>query len=62
MKIFFKALTDPYFTGLANSEREPITEPISKFEFEFEKRKLGKDDVRELIYREVPLLSYSVEI
>ncbi|KAM0862501.1 hypothetical protein ACQ4PT_045211 [Festuca glaucescens] len=48
-----EALTDPYFTGLANSEREPITEPISKFEFEFEKRKLGKDDVRELIYREI---------
>jgi len=48
-----EALTDPYFTGLANSECEPITEPISKFEFEFEKRKLGKDDVRELIYREI---------
>jgi hypothetical protein len=60
--MFFKALTDPYFTGLANSEREPVTEPISKFEFEFEKRKLGKDDVRELIYREVLLLSYYVEI
>nr|BAK08351.1 predicted protein [Hordeum vulgare subsp. vulgare] len=39
-----EALTDPYFTGLANSEREPIAQPISKLEFEFEKRKLGKDD------------------
>lgn len=48
-----EALTDPYFTGLANSEREPITQPISKLEFEFEKRKLAKDDVRELIYREI---------
>ncbi|KAF8697039.1 hypothetical protein HU200_036690 [Digitaria exilis] len=48
-----EALTDPYFTGLANSEREPITQPISKFEFEFERRKLAKDDVRELIYREI---------
>lgn len=48
-----EALTDPYFTGLANSEREPIAQPISKLEFEFEKRKLGKDDVRELIYREI---------
>uniref|UniRef100_A0A0E0FQ60 mitogen-activated protein kinase n=1 Tax=Oryza nivara TaxID=4536 RepID=A0A0E0FQ60_ORYNI len=27
-----KALTDPYFTGLANSEREPIAQPISKLE------------------------------
>ncbi|KAF8716128.1 hypothetical protein HU200_026401 [Digitaria exilis] len=48
-----EALTDPYFNGLANSEREPIAQPISKLEFEFEKRKLGKDDVRELIYREI---------
>uniref|UniRef100_A0A0E0FQ54 mitogen-activated protein kinase n=1 Tax=Oryza nivara TaxID=4536 RepID=A0A0E0FQ54_ORYNI len=48
-----KALTDPYFTGLANSEREPIAQPISKLEFEFERRKLAKDDVRELIYREI---------
>ncbi|KAL6848714.1 hypothetical protein ACP4OV_021297 [Aristida adscensionis] len=48
-----EALTDPYFNGLANSEREPLAQPISKLEFEFEKRKLAKDDVRELIYREI---------
>lgn len=53
MELLFKALTDPYFNGLANSEREPIAQPISKLEFEFEKRKLAKDDVRELIYREI---------
>ncbi|AQK96963.1 Putative MAP kinase family protein [Zea mays] len=47
-----EALTDPYFTGLANSAREPVAQPISKFEFEFERRKLARDDVRELIYRE----------
>lgn len=58
----FKALTDPYFTGLANSEREPITQPISKFEFEFERRKLARDDVRELIYREVLLINSNVLI
>jgi hypothetical protein len=34
-------------------EREPSRHPISKLEFEFERRKLAKDDVRELIYREV---------
>uniref|UniRef100_F6HJ34 Mitogen-activated protein kinase 9 n=1 Tax=Vitis vinifera TaxID=29760 RepID=F6HJ34_VITVI len=33
--------------------REPSTQPISKLEFEFERRKLTKDDVRELIYREI---------
>ncbi|KAF0931034.1 hypothetical protein E2562_039519 [Oryza meyeriana var. granulata] len=30
-------ISDPYFTGLANLEREPITQPISKLEVEFER-------------------------
>ncbi|KAE8727751.1 hypothetical protein F3Y22_tig00005377pilonHSYRG00083 [Hibiscus syriacus] len=48
-----EALTDLYFYGLANVDREPSTQPISKLEFEFERRKLAKDDVRELIYKEI---------
>ncbi|KAL0296635.1 UNVERIFIED_CONTAM: Mitogen-activated protein kinase [Sesamum radiatum] len=48
-----EALADPYFYGLANVEDEPSTQPISKIEFEFERRTLTKDDVRELIYREI---------
>ncbi|WCJ42058.1 Mitogen-activated protein kinase 8 [Euphorbia peplus] len=48
-----ESLADPYFRGLSNSDREPCTQPISKLEFEFERRKLAKDDVRELIYREI---------
>ncbi|XP_021727130.1 mitogen-activated protein kinase 9-like isoform X1 [Chenopodium quinoa] len=48
-----EALTDPYFYGLSSADREPCTTPISKLEFEFERRKLAKDDVRELIYREI---------
>ncbi|KAH9298666.1 hypothetical protein KI387_030348 [Taxus chinensis] len=48
-----EALADPYFKGLAKVEREPSTQPISKMEFEFERRRLTKDDVRELIYREI---------
>ncbi|GFZ12283.1 MAP kinase 9 [Actinidia rufa] len=48
-----EALGDPYFSGLANVDREPSTQPISKLEFEFERRKLAKDDVRDLIYREI---------
>ncbi|KAL0837569.1 hypothetical protein Bca101_089459 [Brassica carinata] len=47
------ALSDPYFSGLSNSEREPSTQPISKLEFDFERKKLTNDDVRELIYREI---------
>lgn len=48
-----EALADPYFYGLANLEHEPSKQPISKLEFDFERRKLTKDDVRELIYREI---------
>ncbi|GFS32345.1 MAP kinase 9 [Actinidia rufa] len=47
------ALGDTYFSGLSNVDREPSTQPISKLEFEFERRKLAKDDVRGLIYREI---------
>ncbi|KAK1612030.1 hypothetical protein QYE76_035703 [Lolium multiflorum] len=48
-----EALADPYFATLSNVEREPSRNPISKLEFEFERRKVTKDDVRELIYREI---------
>ncbi|CAH8375894.1 unnamed protein product [Eruca vesicaria subsp. sativa] len=48
-----EALADPYFYGLANVEREPSTQPIPKLEFEFERRKIMKEDVRELIYKEI---------
>lgn len=48
-----EALADPYFKGLAKVEREPSCKPISKLEFEFERRRLTKDDVRELVYREI---------
>ncbi|XP_076899232.1 mitogen-activated protein kinase 9-like isoform X1 [Bidens hawaiensis] len=48
-----EVLADPYFQGLANVEQEPSTHAISKLEFEFERKKLAKDDVRELIYREI---------
>ncbi|CAA7017285.1 unnamed protein product [Microthlaspi erraticum] len=47
-----EALADPYFHGLANVDREPSTQPIPKLEFEFERRKITKEDMRELIYRE----------
>lgn len=48
-----EALSDPYFKGLAKVEREPSCQPISKLEFEFERRRLTKEDVRELLYREI---------
>ncbi|KAG5532199.1 hypothetical protein RHGRI_026730 [Rhododendron griersonianum] len=48
-----EALADPYFFSLTNMEDEPSTQPIPKLEFEFERRNLTKDSIRELIYREI---------
>jgi mitogen-activated protein kinase 1/3 len=48
-----EALADPYFKGLAKVDREPSAQPITKMEFEFERRRINKEDVRELIYREI---------
>ncbi|KAK3165004.1 hypothetical protein QOZ80_1AG0027700 [Eleusine coracana subsp. coracana] len=48
-----EALADPYFKGLAKVEREPSCQPITKMEFEFERRKVTKEDVKELIFREI---------
>ncbi|CAO2833268.1 unnamed protein product [Amaranthus hypochondriacus] len=48
-----QALADPYFKGLSRVEREPACLPISKLEFEFERRRVTKEDVRDLIYREI---------
>lgn len=46
-------MADPYFKGLAKIEREPCCQPISKLEFEFERRRVTKEDIRELLYREI---------
>ncbi|KAL3813483.1 hypothetical protein ACJIZ3_014751 [Penstemon smallii] len=54
------ALADPYFHELANVDREPLTQPISRLEFEFESIILTKDYVRELIYLEI--LKYHPQI
>ncbi|KAL2628182.1 hypothetical protein AAZV13_07G217400 [Glycine max] len=48
-----EALAYPYFKGLAKVEREPSAQPVTKMEFEFERRRITKEDVRELIYREI---------
>ncbi|OWM73297.1 hypothetical protein CDL15_Pgr001411 [Punica granatum] len=48
-----EALAHPYFKGLAKVEREPSCQPITKMEFEFERRRVTKEDIRELIFREI---------
>lgn len=47
-----EALAHPFFDGMRTKSHEEPAEPISKMEFDFERRKLSKDDVRELIYIE----------
>ncbi|PPS09410.1 hypothetical protein GOBAR_AA11239 [Gossypium barbadense] len=55
-----EALADPYFKGLAKVEREPSCQPITKMEFEFERRRVMKEDIRELIFCEI--LEYHPEL
>lgn len=42
-----EALADPYFAGLSQPSREPSAQPISKLAFEFERRKLVVEEVRD---------------
>lgn len=51
--LVFQALADPYFKGLSKVEREPSCQPITKMEFEFERRRVTKEEIRELIFREI---------
>ncbi|KAK6946580.1 Protein kinase domain, partial [Dillenia turbinata] len=48
-----EALSDPYFKGLAKVEREPACQPLSVLEFDFERRRATKEDIRELLFREI---------
>ncbi|XP_047094597.1 mitogen-activated protein kinase 9-like [Lolium rigidum] len=48
-----EALTHPYFRGLSKPDREPSCQPIKKLEFDFEHRRMSKDDIRELIFQEI---------
>ncbi|ONM25107.1 Mitogen-activated protein kinase 16 [Zea mays] len=48
-----EALAHPYFKNIANVDREPSAQAVTKLEFEFERRRVTKDDIRELIYREI---------
>ncbi|TVU28279.1 hypothetical protein EJB05_19790 [Eragrostis curvula] len=39
--------------NIAHVDREPSAQPVTKLEFEFERRRVTKEDIRELIYREI---------
>lgn len=50
-----EALSHPYLAQLHYPEDEPTTEPVSAFDFDFEKFSLSKEDFKELIYEEILL-------
>eukprot|EP00743_Colponemidia_sp_Colp-15_P001682 GILK01001838.1.p1 GENE.GILK01001838.1~~GILK01001838.1.p1 ORF type:complete len:394 (-),score=37.18 GILK01001838.1:268-1449(-) len=55
-----EALQHPYLAALHCPEDEPIAEPVSKREFDFERPLLSSEDLRELIYEEI--LNYHPEV
>jgi len=48
-----EALADPYFDGLADVTREPARRPLPKEVFEWDNRRLSREEVRELLYKEI---------
>jgi len=53
--LFFlcQTLLDPYFKGLAMIEKEPSCDAIKKVEFDFEHKRMSKEEIRELIFLEI---------
>lgn len=49
------SLKHPYLKQLHYPDDEPTTEPVSAFDFDFEKYSLSKDDFKDLIYEEIML-------
>ena len=50
-----EALAHPYLAQLHFPDDEPICDPMSAYDFDFEKFSLSKDDYKELIYEEIML-------
>lgn len=50
-----QALSHPYLKQLHFPDDEPITDPVSAFDFDFEKYSLSKEDFKDLMYEEIML-------
>jgi serine/threonine protein kinase len=50
-----EALEHPYLKQLHFPDDEPETEPVSAFDFDFEKYSLSKEDFKDLMYDEIML-------
>lgn len=55
-----EALEHPYLKALHFPDDEPTTQPVSAYDFDFEKYSLSKEDFKDLIYDEI-LLYHSDE-
>ena len=50
-----QALEHPYLKQLHYPDDEPTTQPVSAFDFDFEKYSLSKEDFKDLMYDEIML-------
>lgn len=50
-----EALGHPYLKQLHFPDDEPETEPVSAFDFDFEKYSLSKEDFKDLMFEEIML-------
>ncbi len=50
-----QALEHPYLKQLHYPDDEPTTQPVSAFDFDFEKYSLSKEDFKDLMYEEIML-------
>jgi len=53
-----EALSHPYLAPLHYPEDEPTREPVSLFDFEFERQLLTMRDTKDLIYQEILLYHF----
>jgi hypothetical protein len=49
------ALSHPYLKQLHFPDDEPTTQPVSAYDFDFEKYSLSKDDFKDLMFDEIML-------
>ena len=53
-----QALCHPYLEGLHFPEDEPTTQPVSMFDFEYERQILTMRDLKDLMYEEILLYHF----
>ena len=53
-----EALQHPFLKDLYCPEDEPTRDPLSELEFDFEKKNLNKEQIKDLIYEEILLYHF----